>query len=185
MTTPDPARLVTVVQHMNDLQVAVDEHWCPWPQRRLRDLRIAPDNVGGHDIVGDEQPTLRVELWRTLDCAVTAASGLPAETATARDRHHSRAVGLLNKQGAGLSVVILLGKPGCLVHVERETVVHCQAPPEWAERRHHLDHGRVRTVDPGEFAVGIDIKENGARSNPQTRSPERNPAIRRQQFGTI
>jgi hypothetical protein len=73
---PDAARLVTVVQQMNDLQVAVDEHRCPWPQRRLRDLRIAPDNVGGHDIVGDEQPTLRVEFWRTLDCAATAASGL-------------------------------------------------------------------------------------------------------------
>ena len=52
---------------MNDLQVAVDEHRCPWPQRRLRDLRIAPDNVGGHDIVGAEPLTLRVELWRTLD----------------------------------------------------------------------------------------------------------------------
>jgi hypothetical protein len=73
---PDAARPVTVVQHMNDLQVAVDEHRCPWPQRRLRDLRIAPDNVGGHDIVGDEQPTLRIELWRTLDYAATAASGL-------------------------------------------------------------------------------------------------------------
>ena len=30
---PDAARPVTVVQHMNDLQVAVDEHRCPWPQR--------------------------------------------------------------------------------------------------------------------------------------------------------
>ncbi len=49
---------------MNDPQVAVDEHRCPLPQRRLRDLRIAPDNVGGHDIVGDEQPTLRIELRR-------------------------------------------------------------------------------------------------------------------------
>src|ERR1051326_1165893 len=48
----------------------------PWPQRRLRDPRIAPDNVGGHDIVGDEQPTLRIELRRTLDCAATAESGL-------------------------------------------------------------------------------------------------------------
>ena len=63
----DAAHLVTVDEHMNDLQVAVDEHRCPWPQRRLRDLRIAPDNVGGHDIVGDEQPTLRIELWRTLE----------------------------------------------------------------------------------------------------------------------
>jgi hypothetical protein len=33
-----------------------------WPQRRLRALRIAPDNGGGHDIVGDEPLTLRVEL---------------------------------------------------------------------------------------------------------------------------
>ena len=72
----DAARLVTVVQHMNDLQVAVDEHRCPWQQRRLRDLRIAPVNGGGHDIVGDEPLTLRVELWRTLDRAATAASGL-------------------------------------------------------------------------------------------------------------
>jgi hypothetical protein len=29
---------------------------------RLRDLRIAPHIVGGHDIVGDEQLKLRVEL---------------------------------------------------------------------------------------------------------------------------
>ena len=86
---PDAARLVTVVQHMNDLQVAVDEHRCPWPQRRLRDLRIAPDNVGGHDIVGDEPPTLRVELWRTLDCAATAASGLLLTLAAGPRRQRS------------------------------------------------------------------------------------------------
>jgi hypothetical protein len=55
----DAAHLVTVDEHMNDLQVAVDEHRCPWPQRRLRDLTIAPDNIGGHDIVGDEPLTLR------------------------------------------------------------------------------------------------------------------------------
>ena len=74
---------------MNDLQVAVDEHRCPWPQRRLRDLRIAPDNVGGHDIVGDEQPTLRVELWRTLDRAATAASGLLLTLAAGPRRQRS------------------------------------------------------------------------------------------------
>ena len=33
----DAAHLVTVDEHMNDLQVAVDEHRCPWPQRRLRE----------------------------------------------------------------------------------------------------------------------------------------------------
>ena len=54
----------------------MDEHRRPWPQRRLRDLTIAPDNVGGHDIVGDEPLTLRVELWRKLDRAPTAESGL-------------------------------------------------------------------------------------------------------------
>jgi hypothetical protein len=40
------------------------------------DLTIAPDNVGGHDIVGDEPLTLRVELWRKLGRAPTAESGL-------------------------------------------------------------------------------------------------------------
>ena len=55
----------------------------------LRDLRIAPDSVGGHDIVGDEQPTLRVELWRTLDCAATAASGLLLTLAAGPRRQRS------------------------------------------------------------------------------------------------
>ena len=54
----------------------MDEHRYPWPQRRLRDLTIAPDNVGRHDIVGDEPLTLRVEQWRKLDRAATAANRL-------------------------------------------------------------------------------------------------------------
>jgi hypothetical protein len=67
----------------------VDEHRCPWPQHRLRDLKIAPDNVGEHDIVGDEPRTLRVELWRSLDCAATAASGLLLTLAAGPRRQRS------------------------------------------------------------------------------------------------
>jgi hypothetical protein len=86
---PDAARPVTVVQHMNDLQVAVDEHRCPWPQRRLRDLTIAPHNLGGYNIVGDEPLTLRVELWRKLDRAPTAESGLLLTLAAGPRRQRS------------------------------------------------------------------------------------------------
>ena len=86
----DAAHLVTVHEHMNDLQVAVDEHRCPWPQRRLRDLSVAPDNVRGHDIVGDEPLTLRVEQRRKLDTP-TGASGLLL-TLTARPRRRRSVV---------------------------------------------------------------------------------------------
>ena len=39
--------------------------------------------------VGDEQPTHRVELWRTLDCAATAASGLLLTLAAGPRRQRS------------------------------------------------------------------------------------------------
>ena len=85
----DAAHLVTVDEHMNDLQVAVDEHRCPWPQRHLRDLTIAPDNLGGHHIVGDEPLALRVELWRKLDRAPTAERGLLLTLAAGPPRRRS------------------------------------------------------------------------------------------------
>jgi hypothetical protein len=59
----------------------VDEHRCPWPQRRLRDLRIAPDNVGGHDIVGDEPPTLRVQLASRTGVITVELCGVPVSDA--------------------------------------------------------------------------------------------------------
>ena len=57
----DATHLVTVDEDMDNLQVTVDEHRGERPQRRLGDPTIAPDYLGGHDIVGDEPLALRVE----------------------------------------------------------------------------------------------------------------------------
>ena len=53
-------------------------------------LTIAPDNVGGHDIVGDEPFTLRVEQWRKLylcpDCWERAAADTGCWATAAAER---------------------------------------------------------------------------------------------------
>ena len=46
--------LVTVDEHVGDLQVAVREDRCPRPERGLGDLAVARDQVGGKDAAGDE-----------------------------------------------------------------------------------------------------------------------------------
>jgi hypothetical protein len=44
-----------------DLQVAVDEHRCPRPERSLGEPAVACDHVGGKDVVGDEPLAFAVE----------------------------------------------------------------------------------------------------------------------------
>ncbi len=57
----DAGDLVTVDEDVVDLQVAVDEHRCPRPERSLGELAVACDQVGGKDVVGDEPLAFAVE----------------------------------------------------------------------------------------------------------------------------
>jgi hypothetical protein len=54
-----------------DLQVAVDEHRCPRPERSLGNPAIARDHVSGEDAVRDEPLALVIEARRELDHALT------------------------------------------------------------------------------------------------------------------
>jgi hypothetical protein len=54
--------LVTVDEHVGDLQVAVCEHRCPRPERSLGNLAVAHDQVGGKDVVRDEPLAFAVEV---------------------------------------------------------------------------------------------------------------------------
>src|SRR5215831_3622146 len=53
--------LVTIDEDVVDLQVAVDEHRCPRPERGLGELAVARDQAGGKDVVGDEPLAFAVE----------------------------------------------------------------------------------------------------------------------------
>src|SRR6266581_8699992 len=57
----DTGDLVTVDEDVVDLQVAVDEHRCPRPERSLGELAVTCDQVGGKDVVGDEPLAFAVE----------------------------------------------------------------------------------------------------------------------------
>src|SRR5215469_12467841 len=57
----DAGDLVTVDEDVVDLQVAVDEHRCPRPERSLGELAVAHDQVGWKDAVGDEPLAFTVE----------------------------------------------------------------------------------------------------------------------------
>ena len=57
----DTGDLVTVDEHMVDLEVAVNEHRHPRPQRSLGEPAVPRDHLGGNDIVGDEPLALAVE----------------------------------------------------------------------------------------------------------------------------
>src|SRR6266536_4956029 len=50
----DAGDLITGDEDVVDLQVAVDEHRCPRPERSLGELAVAYDHVGGKDAVGGE-----------------------------------------------------------------------------------------------------------------------------------
>src|SRR6185312_13377734 len=54
--------LVTVDEHMVDLQVAVSEHRRPRPERSLGNPAVACDHAGGKDAVGDEPLAFAVEF---------------------------------------------------------------------------------------------------------------------------
>jgi hypothetical protein len=58
--------LVTVDEHVGDLQVAVREHRCPRPERSLGNPAVARDQAGGKDVVRDELLAFAVELRRDL-----------------------------------------------------------------------------------------------------------------------
>src|SRR5258708_25171268 len=57
----DTGDLVTVHEDVVDLQVAVDEHRCPRPERSFGELAVTCDQVGGKDVVGDEPLAFAVE----------------------------------------------------------------------------------------------------------------------------
>src|SRR5215472_18604573 len=57
----DTGDLVTVDEDVVDLQVAMDEHWCPRPERSLGELAVTCDQVCGKDVVGDEPLAFAVE----------------------------------------------------------------------------------------------------------------------------
>ena len=54
--------LVTVDEHVGDLQVAVREHRCPRPERSLGNPPVVRDQVGGKDAVRDEPFAFAVEV---------------------------------------------------------------------------------------------------------------------------
>ena len=60
----DPGDLAPVDEHVGELQVAVDERRRPRPERRLRDLPVAIDHLGGQDSVLEQPGALPVELCR-------------------------------------------------------------------------------------------------------------------------
>ena len=62
----DAGDLVTSDEDVVDLQVTVDEHRCPRPERSLGEPAIARDHLGRKDVVGDEPLALGVELGREL-----------------------------------------------------------------------------------------------------------------------
>src|SRR5580698_3516331 len=57
----DAGDLVTVDEDVVDLQVTVDEHRCPRPERSLGELAVTRDQVCGKDAVGDEPLAFAVE----------------------------------------------------------------------------------------------------------------------------
>ena len=54
--------LVSVDEHVGDLQVAVREHRCPRSERRLGHLAVAPDQVSGQDVVRQQPRAFAVEV---------------------------------------------------------------------------------------------------------------------------
>ena len=67
----DAGDLITGDEDVVDLQVAVDEHRCPRPERSLGELAVACDHVGGKDVVGDEPLAFAVEVRCELAGAPT------------------------------------------------------------------------------------------------------------------
>ena len=58
----DAGDLVTGDEDVVDLQVAVDEHRCPRPERSFGEPAVARDDVGRKDVVGDEPLALAGEV---------------------------------------------------------------------------------------------------------------------------
>src|SRR5215468_1295128 len=63
--------LVTVGEYVGDLQVAVDEHRCPRPERSLGNPAVARDQAGGKDVVRNKPLAFVVELRCDLVRALT------------------------------------------------------------------------------------------------------------------
>jgi hypothetical protein len=66
----DADDLVTLDEHVVDLQVAVRENRCPGSQRRLGDQAVSVDHVGGNHAVRDEPPTFGVQVRSHLFLAL-------------------------------------------------------------------------------------------------------------------
>src|SRR2546430_9105223 len=69
----DAGDLVTGDEDVVDLQVAVDEHRCPRPERSLGEPAVACDHVGGEEGVGDEP----LPLAREARCELIQAPTRP------------------------------------------------------------------------------------------------------------
>src|SRR5262249_12810509 len=63
--------LVISDEHVGDLQVAVGEYRCLWPERSLGNPSVAPDQVAGKDAALDEPLTFTVEVRCDLVEALT------------------------------------------------------------------------------------------------------------------
>ena len=86
----DAGDLVTVDEDVVDLQVAVDEHRRPRPERSLGEPAVARDHVGGKDVVGDEPLALAGELRCELVDGSDRAMAAAARRAASGRRHPPR-----------------------------------------------------------------------------------------------
>ncbi len=145
--------LVTVDEHVGDLQVAVREHRFPGPERSLGDAAVARDHVGGKDAVRNEPFTFAVEArgdfvqaltgpWRKRGVVQHPNGGTcRGPRRRRRGRRLAEASECPPREGG-----------------ERE---HRRLPPQHLRSRHRCQSHRLN-LDLGTRLISVDLEEHVA-----------------------
>jgi hypothetical protein len=134
-----------------DLQVAVDEHWCPRPERSLGVLGVTGDQAGGKDVVGDEPLAFAVQARCELAGAAGRAMVAAARRAASAGRHPPRPAPPATRQMARRGGPVPSRQGGGREH--RQLAPAGSAGPG---RRHRLG------LDVGAPLIGVGLQEHVA-----------------------